>query len=76
GINKMSVASKTTVGGYNTGGTASSLSRVTEAGDPPKTESQFDVNDSRGVDEFCAMLRNRELEPVFKNWDAAYRSIA
>jgi len=58
GCNKMSVASKTTVGGY---------------GDEGSEEGQFDVNDNRGVDEFCAMLRARELEPVFKNWDEVYR---
>jgi 2-iminoacetate synthase len=59
GISKMSVASKTTVGGYS-----------------PETEqsaAQFEVNDSRGVEEFCAMLRGKGLEPVFKNWDGVYR---
>jgi len=59
GISKMSVASKTTVGGYS-----------------PATEhsaAQFEVNDDRGVDEFCAMLRSKGLEPVFKNWDGVYR---
>jgi hypothetical protein len=25
------------------------------------------------VTEFCAMLRGRQLEPVFKNWDSVYR---
>jgi len=59
GINKMSVASKTTVGGY--GGDGSD-------------EGQFDISDQRSVETFCKMLRTQELEPVFKNWDAAYRS--
>lgn len=58
GINKMSVASKTTVGGYGAEGS---------------DEGQFDVNDGRDVETFCAMLREHGLEPVFKNWDAAYR---
>ncbi len=58
GCNKMSVASKTTVGGY---------------GEEGSKEGQFDVNDNRDVETFCAMLRKRDLEPVFKNWDAAYR---
>jgi len=58
GINKMSVASKTTVGGY---------------GDTGSDEGQFDVNDNRNVTTFCEMLRQHELEPVFKNWDQAYR---
>ncbi len=58
GCNKMSVASKTTVGGYGSEGSE---------------EGQFDVNDNRDVETFCAMLREKELEPVFKNWDATYR---
>jgi 2-iminoacetate synthase len=58
GINIMSVASKTTVGGY---------------GDEGSEEGQFDVSDNRDVGTFCAMLRDREIEPVFKNWDEAYR---
>lgn len=61
GISKMSIASKTTVGGYGSEGS---------------DEGQFDVSDARTLDVFCEMLRTRELEPVFKNWDAAYRSIA
>jgi len=61
GINKMSIASKTTVGGYGSEGSK---------------EGQFDVSDDRGLDEFCAMLRGKELEPVFKNWDGVYRLTA
>lgn len=59
GICKMSAGSRTTVGGY--GDSASS------------SECQFDVNDGRDVPAFCAMLRGKGLQPVFKNWDAAYR---
>lgn len=59
GISKMSIASKTTVGGY---------------GDEGSEEGQFDVSDARGLDEFCDMLRTKGLEPVYKNWDAAYRA--
>jgi 2-iminoacetate synthase len=59
GISKMSVASRTTVGGYDHA--------------PADEIGQFDVNDARGVEEFCAALRAAGLEPVFKNWDAAYR---
>jgi 2-iminoacetate synthase len=58
GVNKMSIASKTTVGGYGSDGSK---------------EGQFDVSDARGLDEFCAMLRGKQLEPVFKNWDTVYR---
>ena len=60
GICQMSVASRTTVGGYGH--------------DVPEDEAgQFDTNDPRDVPTFCAMLRARDLEPVFKNWDAVYR---
>jgi 2-iminoacetate synthase len=60
GINRMSAGSRTTVGGY--GGAAAD-------------EGQFAVSDSRDVEAFCAMLRARGLDPVFKNWDAAYRTV-
>jgi 2-iminoacetate synthase len=60
GISKMSVASRTTVGGYAEGTAGSS--------------AQFEIEDHRGVDEFCAMLRAKGLQPVFKNWDAVYRA--
>lgn len=59
GISKMSVASRTSVGGY----------RNRARND----DGQFEVNDTRDVESFCAMLRGRGLEPVFKNWDAVYR---
>ncbi len=59
GISKMSVASRTTVGGY---------SRDTDTG-----TGQFDVDDTRDVETFCAMLREHDLEPVFKNWDGVFR---
>jgi 2-iminoacetate synthase len=59
GISKMSAASRTTVGGYDDGESA--------------TRGQFDVSDERDVETVCAMLRSRNLEPVFKNWDSVYR---
>jgi 2-iminoacetate synthase len=58
GISKMSIASKTTVGGYGSAGSE---------------EGQFDISDDRSLDEFRDMLRRKNLEPVFKNWDAVYR---
>ena len=60
GINRMSVASRTTVGGYR------------EAAS--ETARQFAVSDERDIATFCAALRQRGLDPVFKNWDAAYRA--
>ncbi len=59
GISKMSVASRTTVGGYAHAAEGDS--------------GQFAVNDDRDVETFTAMLRGKNLEPVFKNWDATYR---
>ena len=58
----MSVESKTTVGGYSA--------------DAADSTEQFEISDERNVPAFCAALRNRGLEPVFKNWDAAYREPA
>ena len=55
GINRMSVASRTTVGGYST--------------ETPASGGQFDVDDTRNVTEFCRDIRKLALEPVFKNWD-------
>lgn len=59
GISKMSAASRTTVGGYADG--------------QARDTGQFDVSDQRSVTEICRTLEARGLEPVFKNWDAAYR---
>jgi 2-iminoacetate synthase len=59
GITKMSIASRTTVGGYQ--------AHV----DSP--DGQFHVSDDRDVPTFCAALRAKGLEPVFKNWDRVYR---
>jgi 2-iminoacetate synthase len=59
GISRMSVASRTTVGGYDQRTGASGV--------------QFEVNDHRDVESFCAALESKGLQPVFKNWDAAYR---
>ena len=61
GISRMSVASRTTVGGY---------------ADTPDAESrQFDVADARDVKVFCRDLKNAGLEPVFKNWDAVFQAL-
>lgn len=61
GINRMSVASRTTVGGYSC-----------ETRNDQMSE-QFSIDDDRGVEEFCKMLAEKNLEPVFKNWDASFR---
>lgn len=68
GISKMSIASRTTVGGYcaDESPNAGPLSREVR-------EKQFDVSDDRDLDTFCAMLRSKGLDPVFKNWDGVFR---
>ncbi len=62
GISKMSIASRTTVGGYNA-----------ESAD---VNGQFEVCDNRDIASFQAALQNKKLEAVFKNWDAVYRDAA
>ncbi len=60
GISRMSVASRTTVGGY---------------GEVAAEDSgQFDVQDLRDVEPFCDAMRQLGLEPVFKNWDAVFQA--
>ena len=59
GVSKMSVASRTTVGGYSA--------------DVCHREGQFETSDTRDVTGFCHMLQGKNLEPVFKNWEPAYR---
>ncbi len=62
GISKMSIASRTTVGGYHA--------------DLADARGQFEVSDGRSVAAFRAALRRRGLDPVFKTWDAVYRDAA
>ena len=62
GISKMSVASKTTVGGYSD--------------DTEESTEQFSISDDRNIPEFCEMLRAKGFDPVFKNWDSTYREPA
>ena len=59
GINKMSIASRTTVGGYQ--------GETREA-----NGAQFQISDHRDIAEFFRMLRSKGLEPVFKSWDRTF----
>lgn len=61
-VTRMSIASKTTVGGYGE--------------DAGEENGQFDISDDRSAEEFCRALRARDIEPVFKNWDGAYNGPA
>ncbi|MBN1278892.1 MAG: 2-iminoacetate synthase ThiH [Chlorobiaceae bacterium] len=61
-ITRMSIASRTTVGGYN---------------EPQNNDTgQFDVNDDRTAEAFCEALKQKQIEPVFKNWEHAYNGPA
>ncbi|MCP4154041.1 MAG: 2-iminoacetate synthase ThiH [bacterium] len=54
GITRISAASKTTVGGYSH--------------DPDDEHPQFDVIDSRSVDQITQMLKEHGFDPVFTDW--------
>lgn len=75
GINKMSVASRTTVGGYHAIAAPHEAAPEGQSSAAQEGE-QFRVSDNRTVEDFCAMLKSKGLHPVFKNWDAAYRDLA
>ncbi len=66
GITKMSVASRTTVGGYREADQATTTDVAT---------GQFQVHDQRDMSTFTAALRARGLWPVLKNSDAVYREL-
>ncbi|WP_449258863.1 2-iminoacetate synthase ThiH [Chlorobium limicola] len=58
GITRMSIASRTTVGGYT---------------EPDNNKNgQFHIHDDRSAEEFCKALKAKQIEPVFKNWEHAY----
>jgi 2-iminoacetate synthase len=85
GVSRMSVASRTTVGGYRraspatgrptSGGPTRIASRRARARHVADTSGQFEVNDTRDVKTFCRALRKKGLEPVFKNWDSVFQEI-
>lgn len=58
GVSRMSVASRTTVGGYATA--------------VPEDSGQFEVSDNRDIDSFSRALRAKDLWPVLKDWDRTY----
>jgi 2-iminoacetate synthase len=58
GVSKMSIASRTTVGGYRA--------------PTSSPDGQFQINDNRDIETFFTALRDKGLEPVFKNWDSVY----
>ena len=62
GITRMSIESRTTVGGYHD-------ADIHEKG-------QFEVEDNRSAKVFCKAMRAKNIEPVFKNWEPAYNGPA
>ena len=38
-----------------------------------QSTEQFEISDNRDVSSFCNALRDKNLEPIFKNYDAMYR---
>jgi 2-iminoacetate synthase len=68
----MSAASRTTVGGYHHEASLRKAAATGHAGEAEK--GQFDVNDTRDVKTFCAAMKRKGLEPVFKNWESVFRN--
>lgn len=54
GITSISAGSKTDPGGY---------------GNPKENLEQFEIDDTRSVDEFIKVISQKGYEPVFKDWD-------
>lgn len=79
GVTMMSAGSETEPGGY-TGAGKERLHRTVrgrevalEASEWEKAEAteQFEISDERSVEELSGVLRQRGLDPVWKDWDRA-----
>ena len=57
GVTTMSAASRVNPGGYYT---------------YPQALEQFSVSDDRTVEEIAKSLKDRGIEPVWKDWDACF----
>ncbi len=55
GVTKMSAGSITEVGGH---------------GQEKKSDGQFEITDTRSVDELAAAIKKRGYQPVFKDWES------
>ncbi|MFO7821183.1 MAG: 2-iminoacetate synthase ThiH [Lentisphaeria bacterium] len=64
GITRLSAASVTEPGGYSQGD------------DDEAAGQQFEVQDHRSLTEMTELVRAEGFDPVFKDWDAAYRPVA
>ncbi|MCB1132676.1 MAG: 2-iminoacetate synthase ThiH, partial [Verrucomicrobiae bacterium] len=76
GVTHMSAGARTEPGGYT--GAGSEDLHLTVKGRRVELESksgcekateQFRISDSRGPAEIAAMLRSKQLDPVWKDWD-------
>ena len=67
GITRMSIESRTTVGGYyDNEETADKTTKENS------DQGQFEICDDRTAKEFCAALRSQNIVPIFKNWEPVY----
>lgn len=78
GVTMMSAGSHTEPGGYTGQGTAHLHQTVRGRIIPPENQSsadvatgQFEISDHRSPNEIVAVLRERGLEAVWKDWDQA-----
>jgi 2-iminoacetate synthase len=76
GVTMMSAGSRTEPGGYTGQGTqnlhVTIKGRQTQSHCPAtKAEAQFSIDDDRTPEEVSQALRQRGLEPVWKDWDAS-----
>ena len=60
GVTKMSAGSVTEVGGH---------------GEDVKSEGQFEITDTRSVDEMVEAIKKRGYQPVLKDWEPLIRDI-
>ncbi len=65
GATRYSAGSKTDVGGY----TVRNPGAIGSDGTNPDTTVQFEITDSRSVDQVTQMIRDSGYQPVFKDWE-------
>jgi 2-iminoacetate synthase len=78
GVTHMSAGARTEPGGY-TGAGSNDLHltvkgrrvELEQRSGCEKATEQFQISDTRGPREIAAMLRDRNIEPVWKDWDEA-----
>jgi 2-iminoacetate synthase len=83
GVNMMSAGSHTEPGGYTRQG-REHLHRTVRGrivapeyqdGEDQLATGQFEISDERSPAEIAAILRNRGVEPVWKDWDQALQGV-